>query len=105
MAHALLVCLPSQQLAACNSLDECVQTSHKNDKPKQTYHVTCPQKGQTAQVQTLIFLSGVTFKDLTTSLTGGSEEDEGTKTAKLGVDTSILSTKPNPVLSQETFEH
>ena len=40
----------SQQLAACNSLDECVQTSHKNDKPKQAYHASCPQKGQTPQV-------------------------------------------------------
>ena len=54
---------------------------------------------------TLIFLGGVTSKGLTTSLTRGSEEDEGTKIVELGVDTLMLSTKPNPVLSEETFEH
>ena len=62
---------------------------------------------------TLIFLGGVTSKGLTTSLTrglttsltGGSEEDEGTKIVELGADTLMLSTKPNPVLSEGDFEH
>ena len=40
--HFWFVCsLSSLQLVACNSLDECVQTSHKNDKPKQVYHAFC----------------------------------------------------------------
>ena len=52
---------------------------------------------------TLIFLRGVTFKGLTTSLIGGSEEDEGTKIMELGVDTLMLSIKPNPVLSEGDF--
>ena len=58
--HFWFVCsLGSLQLvtirmnAACNNQDECVQTSHKNDTPKQAYHASCPQKGQTLQVQIL----------------------------------------------------
>ena len=40
--HFWFVCsLSSLQLVTCNSLDECVQTSHKNDKPKQAYHAFC----------------------------------------------------------------
>ena len=52
---------------------------------------------------TLIFLGGVTSKGLTTSLIGGSEEDEGTKIMELGADTLVLSTKSNPVLSEGDF--
>ena len=64
---------------------------------------------------TIIFLVGVTSKGLTTSLigglttslttylTGGLEEDEGTKIVELGADTMMLSTKPNPVLSEGDF--
>ena len=52
---------------------------------------------------TLIFLRGVTSKGLTTSLTGGSEEDEGTKIVELGADTLMLSTKPYPVLLEGDF--
>ena len=52
---------------------------------------------------TLIFLGGVTSKGLTTSLTRGSEEDEGTKIVELGVDTLMLSTNPNLVLSEGDF--
>ena len=56
---------------------------------------------------TLIFLEGVTSKglttSLTTSLTGGSEEDEGTKIVEFGANTLMLSTKPNPVLSEGDF--
>ena len=55
---------------------------------------------------TLIFLGGVTstdlallIKDLTTSLIGGLEEEEGTKFMELGADTEMLSIKPKPVLS------
>ena len=41
--HFWLICsLSSFQLVACNSLDECVQTSHENDTPKQAYHAPCP---------------------------------------------------------------
>ena len=49
----LAACLLSQQPAACNILDKCVQTSHKNDTPKQAYYASYPQKWQTPQVQTL----------------------------------------------------
>ena len=56
---------------------------------------------------TLIFLGGVTSTgltaSLTTSLTGGSEEEEGTKFVEWGVDTEMLSTKPNPDLSEGDF--
>ena len=58
----------------------------------------------------LIFLRGVTSTDLaslieglTTSLTGGSKEDEGTKIVELGADTFMISTKPNPVLLKGDF--
>ena len=54
---------------------------------------------------TLIFLRGVTSKGLTTSLTGGLEEDEGTKIVELGANTLMLSIKPNLVLSEGDFEH
>ena len=40
---------------------------------------------------------------LTTSLTEGSEEDEGTKGVEWGADTEMLSTKPNPNLSEGEF--
>jgi len=40
---------------------------------------------------------------LTTSLIGGSKEDEGTKIVELGADTLMLSTKPNPVLPEGDF--
>ena len=40
---------------------------------------------------------------LTTSLTGGSEEDEGIKFVEMGADTLMLSTKPKPVLSEGDF--
>ena len=93
VGQALLAYLLSYQLATCNSLDECVQTSHKNDKPKQAYHASCPQKGQTPQVQgldgetsmglTTLLTRGLTVS-LTTSLTEGSEEDEGTKCVEIG---------------------
>ena len=61
---------------------------------------------------TLIFLDDETYMGLTTSLTGGltvsltalltegSEEDEGTKCVEWGADTEMLSTKPNPDLSE-----
>ena len=53
---------------------------------------------------TLIFLGGVTSKglttSLTTSLTRGSEEDKRTKIVELGANTLMLSTKPNPFLSE-----
>ena len=52
---------------------------------------------------TLIFLGGVTSKGLTTSLIGGSKEDEGTKIVELGADTLMISTKPNLVLSEGDF--
>ena len=56
---------------------------------------------------TLIFLGGVASKglttSLTTSLTGGSEEDEGTKIVELGADTLMFSTKPNPILLEGDF--
>ena len=58
----------------------------------------------------LIFLRGVTSTDLaslieglTTSLTRGSEEEEGTKFVEWGADTEMLSTKPNLVLSEGDF--
>ena len=40
---------------------------------------------------------------LTASLTEGSEEDEGTKCVEWGADTKMLSTKPNPNLSEGDF--
>ena len=61
---------------------------------------------------TLIFLDGETSMGLTTSLTGGLtvsliaslteglEEDEGIKCVEWGADTEMLSTKPNPDLSE-----
>ena len=61
---------------------------------------------------TLIFLDGETSMGLTTSLTGsltisltaslteGSKEDEGTKCVEWGANTEMLSTKPNPDLSE-----
>ena len=64
---------------------------------------------------TLIFLDGETSMGLTTSLTGGlivslttsltegSEENEGTKCVEWGTDTEMLSTKPNPNLSEWDF--
>ena len=58
----------------------------------------------------LIFLRGVTSTDLaslieglTTSLTRGSEEEEGTKFVEWGADTEMLSIKPKPVLSEGDF--
>ena len=64
---------------------------------------------------TLIFLDGETSMGLTTSLIGGltvsltasliegSEEDEGTKCLEWGANTEMLSTKPNPDLSEGDF--
>ena len=64
---------------------------------------------------TLIFLDSETSIDLTTLLTrdltvslttlltDGSEEDEGTKCVEWGVDTEMLSTKPIPDLSEGDF--
>ena len=59
---------------------------------------------------TLIFLGGVTSTDLaslteslTISLTGGLEEEEGTKFVEWGAGTKMLSTKPKPVLSEGDF--
>ena len=64
---------------------------------------------------TLIFLNGKTFMGLTTLLIGGlivspttsliegSEEDEGTQFVEWGVDTEMLSTKPNPDFSKGDF--
>ena len=64
---------------------------------------------------TLIFLDGETSMGLTTSLTGvltvqltasltkGSEEDEGTKCVESRANTEMLSTKPNPDLSEGDF--
>ena len=56
---------------------------------------------------TLIFLGCVTSKglttSLTTSLTGGLKEDEGTKIVELGADTFMISTKPNLVLLKGDF--
>ena len=53
------------------------------------------------------FLGGVTSKglttSLTTSLTEGSEEDEGTEIVELGVGTKMFSTKPKPVLLKGYF--
>ena len=66
---------------------------------------------------TLIFLDGETFIGLTTSLTWGltvslktsltegSEEDEGTKCVEWGADTEMHSTKPIPDLSEGDFKH
>ena len=64
---------------------------------------------------TLIFLDCETSMGLTTSLTGGLtvsltaslteslEEDEGKKCVEWGADTEMLSTKPNPDLSEGDF--
>ena len=63
----------------------------------------------------LIFLDGETPMGLTTSLTRGltvslitsltevSEEDKGTKFVEWGADIEMLSTKPNPDLSERDF--
>ena len=48
-------------------------------------------------------LTGGLTVSLTTSLTEGSEEDEGTKCVEWGADTKMLSTKPNPDLSEGDF--
>ena len=48
---------------------------------------------------TTSLIGGLTIS-LTTSLTEGSEEDEGTKFMEWGVDTEMLSTKPNQNLSE-----
>ena len=53
---------------------------------------------------TTSLIGGLTVS-LTTSLTEGSEEDEGTKCVEWGADTEMLSTKPIPDLLGETFEH
>ena len=58
-----------------------------------------------------MFLGGVTSIDLaislteglTTSLTGGSEEEEGTKFREWGAGTKMLSTKPKPILLEGDF--
>ena len=50
---------------------------------------------------TLIFLGGVTYIGLTTSLTRGSEEE--TKFVEWVLGTEVLSTKPKPVLSKGDF--
>ena len=47
---------------------------------------------------TLIFLRGVTCIGLTVSLTGNSEEEEGTKFMEWGANIEMLSTKPYPDL-------
>ena len=52
---------------------------------------------------TLIFLDSETSMGLTTSLTKGSEEDEGTKFVEWGADTEMLSTKPNLDLLERDF--
>ena len=48
-------------------------------------------------------LTGGLIVSLTTSLTEGSEENEGTKCVEWGVDTEMLSIKPNPNLSEGDF--
>ena len=48
-------------------------------------------------------LTGGLTVSLIASLTEGSEEDEGTKCVEWGADTEMLSTKPNPDLSEEDF--
>ena len=48
-------------------------------------------------------LTGGLTISLTTSLTEGSEEDEGIKRVEWGVDIEMLSTKPNPDLSEGDF--
>ena len=48
-------------------------------------------------------LAGCLIVSLTTSLTEGSEEDEGTKCMEWGADTEMLSTKPIPDLSEGDF--
>ena len=50
-------------------------------------------------------LTGGLTVSLITSLTEGSEEDEGTKFVEWGANTEMLSTKPNPNLSEGDFEH
>ena len=48
-------------------------------------------------------LTGGLTVSLTTSFTKGSKEDEGTKFVEWGADTEMLSTKPNPDLSEWDF--
>ena len=48
-------------------------------------------------------LTGGLTVSLTTSFTKGSEEDERTKFVEWGADTEMLSTKPNPDLSEGDF--
>ena len=45
----------------------------------------------------------ISLFSLTTSLTRGLEEDEGTKIVEFGADTLMLCTKPNSVLSEGDF--
>ena len=51
---------------------------------------------------TTLLTRGLTVS-LTTSLTEGSEENEGTKFVEWGADTEMLSTKPNPDLLERDF--
>ena len=53
---------------------------------------------------TTLLTGGLTVS-LTTSLTEGSKEDEGTKFVEWGADTKMLLTKPNLDCQKETFEH
>ena len=48
-------------------------------------------------------LTGDLTISLTISFTKGSEEDEGTNFVEWGADTKMLSTKPNPDLSEGDF--
>ena len=57
---------------------------------------------ETSMSLTTLLTGGLTVS-LTTSLTKGSEEDEGTKCVEWGVDTEMLSTKPIPDLSEGDF--
>ena len=58
--------------------------------------------GETSMGLTTSFTGGLTVS-LTTSLTDGSEEDEGTKCLEWGADTEMLSTKPIPNLSKGDY--
>ena len=51
---------------------------------------------------TTSLIGGLTVS-LTTSFTKGSEDDEGTKSVEWGAGTEMLSTKPNPNLSETDF--
>ena len=51
---------------------------------------------------TTLLTGGLTVS-LTTSFTKGSKEDEGIKFVEWGADTEMLSTKPNPDLSEGDF--